>query len=202
MELLTLLSLMFATFVYAISPGPGIFAVLATSTRYGPIAALWLSIGHVIGDILYVSIAMFALTFLAQTIEQSMTYVKIFGAAYLLYIGFQQYRSMGVSFTEDKSQKSVGHLLISGFIVGGTNPKTIIYYLSFLPIFIDLNNLTLMTEVQVLLVIGITVLFVLSLANILGLRLRKSIKDPGVIQKVNKITGITMMLVGVFVALY
>ena len=202
MELLTLLSLMFATFVYAISPGPGIFAVLATSTRYGPIAALWLSIGHVIGDILYVSIAMFALTFLAQTIEQSMAYVKIFGAAYLLYIGFQQYRSMGVSFTEDKSQKSFGHLLISGFIVGGTNPKTIIYYLSFLPIFIDLNNLTLMTEVQVILVIGITVLFVLSLANILGLRLRKSIKDPGVIQKVNKITGITMMLVGVFVALY
>ena len=202
MELLTLISLMFATFVYAISPGPGIFAVLATSTRYGPIAALWLSIGHVIGDILYVSIAMFALTFLAQTIEQSMVYVKIFGAAYLLYIGFQQYRSMGVNFTEDKIQKSIGHLLFSGFIVGGTNPKTIIYYLSFLPIFIDLNNLTLMTEVQVIVVVGITVLFVLSLANILGLRLRKSVKDPETIQKVNKITGITMMLVGVFVALY
>lgn len=202
MELLTLISLMFATFVYAISPGPGIFAVLATSTRYGPIAALWLSIGHVIGDILYVSIAMFALTFLAQTIEQSMVYVRIFGAAYLLYIGFQQYRSMGVSFKEAKIQKSIIQLLFSGFIVGGTNPKTIIYYLSFLPIFIDLNNLTLATEVQVIVVVGITVLFVLSLANILGLRLRKSVKDPETIQKVNKITGITMMLVGVFVALY
>jgi threonine/homoserine/homoserine lactone efflux protein len=193
---------MFATFVYAISPGPGIFAVLATSTRYGPIAALWLSIGHVIGDILYVSIAMFALTFLAQTIEQSMVYVRIFGAAYLLYIGFQQYRSMGVSFKEAKIKKSIIQLLFSGFIVGGTNPKTIIYYLSFLPIFIDLNNLTLATEVQVIVVVGITVLFVLSLANILGLRLRKSVKDPETIQKVNKITGITMMLVGVFVALY
>ncbi|MCH9745647.1 MAG: LysE family translocator [Proteobacteria bacterium] len=202
MELLTLISLMFATFVYAISPGPGIFAVLATSTRYGPIAALWLSIGHVIGDILYVSIAMFALTFLAQTIEQSMVYVRIFGAAYLLYIGFQQYRSMGVSFKEAKIKKSIIQLLFSGFIVGGTNPKTIIYYLSFLPIFIDLNNLTLATEVQVIVVVGITVLFVLSLANILGLRLRKSVKDPETIQKVNKITGITMMLVGVFVALY
>jgi threonine/homoserine/homoserine lactone efflux protein len=188
--------------VYAISPGPGIFAVLATSTRYGPIAALWLSIGHVIGDILYVSIAMFALTFLAQTIEQSMVYVRIFGAAYLLYIGFQQYRSMGVSFKEAKIKKSIIQLLFSGFIVGGTNPKTIIYYLSFLPIFIDLNNLTLATEVQVIVVVGITVLFVLSLANILGLRLRKSVKDPETIQKVNKITGITMMLVGVFVALY
>ncbi len=202
MELLTLLSLMFATFVYAISPGPGIFAVLATSTRYGPIAALWLSIGHVIGDILYVSIALFAITFLAQTIEQSMVFVKMFGAAYLLYIGFQQYRSMGVSFKEDKSQKSIIHLLFSGFVIGGTNPKTIIYYLSFLPIFIDLNNLTLMTEVQVIVVVGVTVLLGLSLANILGLRLRKSVKNPEVVQRVSKVTGITMMLVGVFVALY
>jgi threonine/homoserine/homoserine lactone efflux protein len=202
MELLTLLSLTVATFVYAISPGPGIFAVLATSTRYGPIAALWLSIGHVIGDILYVSIAMFALTILAQTIEQSMAYVKIFGAAYLLYIGFKQYQSMGVSFKDDSAKKSVIHLLFSGFLVGGTNPKTIVYYLSFLPIFIDLNNLTLATELQVIVIVGLTVLLALSMANILGLKLRKSIEDPGVVQKVNKITGITMMLVGVFVALY
>ena len=202
MELLTLLSLTVATFVYAISPGPGIFAVLAISTRYGPIAALWLSIGHVIGDILYVSIAMFALTILAQTIEQSMAYVKIFGAAYLLYIGFKQYQSMGVSFKDASAKKSVIHLLFSGFLVGGTNPKTIVYYLSFLPIFIDLNNLTLATELQVIVIIGLTVLLALSMANIIGLKLRKSIEDPGVIQKVNKITGITMMLVGVFVALY
>ena len=202
MELLTLLSLTVATFVYAISPGPGIFAVLATSTRYGPIAALWLSIGHVIGDILYVSIAMFALTILAQTIEQSMAYVKIFGAAYLLYIGFQQYRSMGVSFKDASAKKSVIHLLFSGFLVGGTNPKTIVYYLSFLPIFIDLNNLTLATELQVIVIVGLTVLLALSMANILGLKLRTFIEDPGLIQKVNKITGIMMILVGVFVALY
>jgi threonine/homoserine/homoserine lactone efflux protein len=65
MDLLTLLSLAFATFVYAISPGPGLFAVLATSTRYGAVSALWLSIGHTIADILYVSIAMFTLTILA-----------------------------------------------------------------------------------------------------------------------------------------
>jgi threonine/homoserine/homoserine lactone efflux protein len=202
MELLTLLSLTFATFVYAISPGPGLFAVLATSTRYGAVAALWLSVGHVIGDILYVSIAIFALSILAQTIEQSMIYVKFFGAAYLLYIGVQQYRSQGVSFEVDSGRKSIAKLLFTGFLVGGTNPKTIIYYLSFLPIFIDLNNLTLATEIEVIVVVGLTVLFVLSLANILGLRLRKSIEDPMVIKRVNKVTGVTMMFVGIFVGLY
>ncbi len=202
MDLLTLLSLAFATFVYAISPGPGLFAVLATSTRYGAVSALWLSIGHTIADMLYVSIAMFALTILAQTIEQSMVYVKFFGAAYLLYIGYQQYVAKGVSFETRSDKKSIIKLLVAGFVVGGTNPKSIIYYLSFLPVFIDLNNLTLTTEVEVLSVVGITVLFVLSLANVLGFKLRAHLENPDVIRRVNEITGVTMMLVGVFVALY
>ena len=202
MDLLTLLSLAFATFVYAISPGPGLFAVLATSTRYGAVSALWLSIGHTIADMLYVSIAMFALTILAQTIEQSMAYVKFFGAAYLLYIGYQQYVAKGVSFETRSDKKSIIKLLVAGFVVGGTNPKSIIYYLSFLPVFIDLNNLTLTTEVEVLSVVGITVLFVLSLANVLGFKLRAHLENPDVIRRVNEITGVTMMLVGVFVALY
>ncbi len=202
MDLLTLLSLAFATFVYAISPGPGLFAVLATSTRYGTVPALWLSIGHTVADMFYVSIAMFALTILAQTIEQGMIYVKFFGAAYLLYIGYQQYIAKGVSFETRGDKKSTVKLLIAGLVVGGTNPKSIIYYLSFLPVFIDLNNLTITTEIEVLSVVGATVLLVLSLANVLGLKLRAHVENPRVIKKVNEITGITMMLVGIFVALY
>ena len=83
MDLLTLLSLAFATFIYAISPGPGIFAVLAIATRYGVTPALWLSIGHTITDMLYVSIAIFALGILSALINQSMIYVQMFGAIYL-----------------------------------------------------------------------------------------------------------------------
>ena len=76
MDLLTLLSLMIATFVYAISPGPGLFAVLAISTRFGPIPAIWVSIGHTVGDIIYVALAMLALNALAEVINESMLYVK------------------------------------------------------------------------------------------------------------------------------
>ena len=167
MDLLTLLSLMIATFVYAISPGPGLFAVLAISTRFGPIPAIWVSIGHTVGDIIYVALAMLALNALAEVINESMLYVKILGASYLIFIGYQQFRSKGISFEPSSKKSSVIKLLIAGFVVGVTNPKTIIFYLSFLPIFIDLNNLTLNTEVQVIVAIGLTVFFVLSLANIL-----------------------------------
>ena len=202
MDLLTLLSLTFATFVYAISPGPGLFAVLAISTRYGPIPAMWLSIGHTVGDIIYVALAMLALNAIAGLISDSMLYVKILGASYLIYIGYQQYRSRGVSFEQTSNKSSTLKLLVAGFIVGVTNPKTIIFYLSFLPIFIDLNNLTVATEIKVVTVIGITVFFVLTLANILGLRLRKHIENPAIIKRVNEVTGITMILVGCFVGLY
>ncbi len=137
MDLLTLLSLMIATFVYAISPGPGLFAVLAISTRFGPIPAIWVSIGHTVGDIIYVALAMLALNALAEVINESMLYVKILGASYLIFIGYQQFRSKGISFEPSSKKSSVIKLLIAGFVVGVTNPKTIIFYLSFLPIFID-----------------------------------------------------------------
>ena len=202
MDLLTLLSLTIATFVYAISPGPGLFAVLAISTRYGAIPARWLSFGHTVGDIIYVTVAMLALSALAEIISNSMIYVKIFGASYLIYIGYQQWRSKGVSFEQSNKKESILKLLLAGFIVGVTNPKTIIFYLSFLPIFVDLNSLTITTEVQVIGVIGVTVFFVLSLANVLGLKLRRHIENPAVIKRVNEVTGVTMILVGVFVALY
>ena len=202
MDLLTLLSLVIATFVYAISPGPGLFAVLAISTRFGPLPAIWLSIGHTIGDIIYVALAMLALNALAELISDSMLYVKVLGASYLIFIGYQQFRSRGVSFEQSTKKSSILKLLLAGFIVGVTNPKTIIFYLSFLPIFIDLNNLTTATEVQVIIAIGATVFFVLSLANILGIRLRKHIENPGTIKRINQVTGITMIFVGIFVGLY
>jgi threonine/homoserine/homoserine lactone efflux protein len=131
-----------------------------------------------------------------------MLFVKILGASYLVYIGYQQWRSKGVSFEQSSEKGSVSRLLIAGFVVGVTNPKTIIFYLSFLPIFIDLDNLTVATEIKVIGVVGITVFFVLSLANILGIRLRKHIENPKVIKRVNEVTGVTMILVGLFVALY
>ncbi len=193
---------MIATFVYAISPGPGLFAVLAISTRFGPVPAIWVSIGHTVGDIIYVALAMLALNALAEVINESMLYVKILGASYLIFIGYQQFRSKGISFEPSSQKSSVIKLLIAGFVVGVTNPKTIIFYLSFLPIFIDLNNLTLNTEVQVIVAIGLTVFFVLSLANILGVRLRSYIENPDSIRRINQVTGVTMILVGFFVALY
>ena len=202
MDLVTLISLIVATFVYAISPGPGLFAVLAVSTRFGPIPAVWLSLGHTIGDIIYVSLAMLALNALAEVINNSMLYVKILGASYLIFIGYQQFRSRGVSFEQSTKKSSILKLLLAGFIVGVTNPKTIIFYLSFLPIFVDLNNLTITIEFQVLLAIGSTVFFVLSLANILGIRLRRHIENPGTIKRVNQVTGVTMIFVGIFVGLY
>ena len=202
MDLFTLLSLTFATFVYAISPGPGLFAVLSISTRYGPIPAIWLSLGHTIGDIIYVALAMLTLNVLSDVISNSMLYVKILGASYLIYIGYQQWRSKGISFEQSSQKNSTLKLLMAGFVVGVTNPKTIIFYLSFLPIFIDLNNLTVVTEIEVISVIGFTVFFVLSLANIMGIKLRKHIENPIIIKRVNELTGITMILVGCFVALY
>jgi threonine/homoserine/homoserine lactone efflux protein len=201
-DLSALLSLIFATFVYAISPGPGLFAVLVTSTRYNAMSALYLSVGHVIGDMLYVSIAIFALDFLVIFVAQSLIYIQIIGGMYLMFMGIQQYRNCGVALQGVTEKKSPLGLLVTGFVVGGTNPKAIIYYLSFLPLLIDLNGLIWTTKVQMIVTVGLTVLLILSLANVLGLKLRAYISNPKTLQKINQTTGMLLLLVGFFVMVH
>ena len=126
MDWLTLLSLTVATFVYAISPGPGLFAVLAISTRYGAMPAMWLSFGHTVGDIIYVTVAMLALSALAEIISNSLLYVKILGASYLIYIGYQQWRSKGVSFEQSNKNESILIHFSTDYIFDGKNKKPLI----------------------------------------------------------------------------
>ena len=71
------------------------FAVLAISTRFGAIPAMWLSFGHTVGDIIYVTVAMLALSALAEIISNSMLYVKffwslLFGIYWLSAVAFKR----------------------------------------------------------------------------------------------------------------
>ena len=202
MDLYALLSLAIVTFIYAISPGPGVFAVLATATRYGGLSAVWLSIGHTITDIFYVSVAIFAITFIASTIDQALIFIKIFGAIYLCYLGVMQWNSSGVSFETTVEKRSIVKLFVAGFVIGGTNPKTVIYYLSFLPVFMSLDNLSTMDTLNIILIVGLMVFLALNVATIIGIKLRDHIQNPKVIEITNKTTGMMMILVGIFVGLY
>ncbi len=200
MTLAVWISLVLASFIFAASPGPGNLALLATSTKFGTRAGLFMALGEVLGDLMYLGVAILSLGMLADYLAPAMHWVKIAGACYIIYIGFKQFTSKDAHEVRAVEAKSAVRHVLTGFLVCGTNPKVIVFYLSFLPLFIDLEHLTVMTGLETAATVGLTVFAALAMVSLMGGQLARAIKRPSVQRIMNKVTGGIMMGVGVSVA--
>ena len=131
MDLTTMLSLSFAAFIFGISPGPGTLAALSISTTRGLRSGLILSAGEAVGDVVYLTLAILSLGYLANILEPAMIAVRWIGAGYLIYLGISQFKLKSLKINSNThSSKNLIKLFLMGFLIGGTNPKVILFYLS------------------------------------------------------------------------
>jgi len=200
MDFTTTLNLVLASLVFVLSPGPANLAVLATSARNGFRAGFLMALGEVIGAVLYLLIALFSLGAMASVLAPVMVYVKSAGAVYLIYLGYRQLTSKDVAFDDPMPERSAAKQMLVGFIINGANAKLVVFYLSFLPLFVDLKTLTPMIGGQIVLTVGLTLLAGISVVCLLGQQLRRLLKHPAIARRVNRITGAIIIGVGVSVA--
>ena len=83
-----------------------------------------------------------------------------------------------------------------GFLIGGTNPKVILFYLSFIPLFLDLSNISLMTGIQIILTVYFSVFTSLVVVCGAGNQIKSWVTKPSAAKRLNQITGSVMVLVG------
>lgn len=200
MDFSTTLNLALATLLFVLSPGPANMAVLATSTREGFASGFLLAVGEVIGAVLYLLIALFSLGALASMLAPMMAYIKLAGALYLIYLGYRQFTSKEVALEHERCERSPFKQMLVGFLINGTNPKLVMFYLSFLPLFVDLNTLTPLTGLEIVVTVALSLLGGITTVCVLGQQLRRLLKRPVVARRINRITGAIMMGVGVAVA--
>lgn len=200
MDFITTANLGLAALVFVLSPGPANMAVLAASARDGFAPGFLLAVGEVIGAVLYLVIALFSLGALASVLAPVMAYVKLAGAAYLVYLGYRQFTSEDVAIEGARPERSPLKQMLVGFLINGTNPKLVVFYLSFLPLFVDLGTLTPWVGGQIVATVGLALLAGITLVCVLGQQLRRLLKRPAVAKRVNRVTGLIMMGVGVSVA--
>lgn len=198
MDLGTILSLSIAAFIFGISPGPGTLAALTISTSKGLRSGLILSAGEAVGDVVYLTIAILSLGYLSNILEPVMSVVRWIGAGYLIYLGITQFRSKNFDLNlHSHSSKNVIKLFFSGFLIGGTNPKVILFYLSFIPLFLDLSNINLISALQIIMIVYLSVFISLIVVCITGNQIKSLIKKPSHSKKLNQSTGVMMILIGV-----
>lgn len=121
-------------------PGPSVLFVIGRSLSLGKVGGLLSVVGNSLGALVA---AVFVALGLGIVIAQSavlFTVVKIAGAAYLIYLGVQAIRHRRAhadATTATVAPRAKWKLLLQGFIVGVSNPKTIVFFLAVLPQFVD-----------------------------------------------------------------
>ncbi len=143
MSILTLTTFAAAMFLLAASPGPGVFATVARALSNGFAHAATLVLGIVTGDLIFLLLAVYGLSAMAEILGSFFVFVKYGGGLYLIWLGVKIWRSP----TEPVSIQRIKELswtknFSSGLVITLANPKVILFYLGFLPTFVDLASLS------------------------------------------------------------
>ena len=143
MSLLNVLAFSIAMFLLAITPGPGVFATISRALSSGFSNASFVVFGIVIGDIIFLLLAIFGLSTIASILGDFFILVKYLCGTYLLFLGYKILTSK----EKETNLKGIHELswkknFLTGLIITLSNPKVILFYLGFLPTFINLQTLT------------------------------------------------------------
>lgn len=159
MDNASLIAFTLALVVAVASPGPGIAAVVARALGTGFAGTLPLIVGMVLGDLVYLTAAVFGLAAIAQSFGEVFVVIRYAGAAYLLFLAYKLWTAEA---SAETIAASAAEAPIRTFLVGLSltlgNPKVIVFYLALLPTLVDLTSLTLLGYAE----IALTVVVVLS----------------------------------------
>ena len=122
-----------------IIPGPTILLVISQAVTHGRKSVVPLVIGVLLGDFTAMTLSLLGLGALMSTSAALFTIFKWIGALYLIYLGIKLWKlnSKNSSAQYDTKNTSARSLLRSSFIVTALNPKSIAFFVAFLPQFID-----------------------------------------------------------------
>ena len=192
-----------ASTLLGLAPGPDNLFVLTQSALYGRRAGVLIVLGLCTGLVVHTSAVALGVAALLQTHPAAFTALKILGACYLLYLAWQAFRAQVSSLNDRVSSTLTGaRLYRRGIFMNLVNPKVALFFLAFLPQFVNAEQGGAALQILMLgaIFIGVT-LVVFSgigwMAGWLGERLARS---PAVQQWMNRLAG--LMLAGLALHLF
>lgn len=201
----SLLAFTLAMFLLALSPGPGFLMVVARALTGGFAAGLAAIAGLVLGDIVFLLLAILGLSALASVMGEFFLAVKILGAAYLIWLGIKTWRSrpdLPRAEAAEVGRRPMSHWrsALVGLCVTLGNPKVILFYGALLPTFIDMSSLA-PADVAVMIAVVAAVLFlVLGVYAFLAARAGRLMKSTRAVTWLNRATGGLLVTAGIAVA--
>ena len=190
-------------FILFLTPGP-VWMALVARTLSGGFGSAWpLALGVVIGDILWPIIAILGLSWVAMQYDGLLDLLKYVATLIFFVLGFSLISNRDRAVNSDNRLTRPGQL--AGFIAGVaiilSNPKAILFYIGVLPGFFDLSRVTLLDIVAICTISAVLPFLGNLTLSIMVDRVRHLLSSPATLRKVNTISGILLILVGVIIPL-
>ncbi|MGF1682818.1 LysE family translocator [Photobacterium minamisatsumaniensis] len=187
-----------ASAVFVVIPGPTILLVISYALSHGRSAAVALVGGVVLGDLTAMLASLLGLGALLAASAELFTVVKWLGAIYLIYLGVQLFKSPIVE-DEQPTDSNVNsrHIFRHAYIVTLLNPKSIVFFVAFLPQFIHAGKpIAPQMIVLVITFIGLA-LISLSAYGITASIARNKVRSPIAQRWINRTGGSLIISAGV-----
>jgi threonine/homoserine/homoserine lactone efflux protein len=127
-----------ASAVLLVTPGPAVLYILARSVDQGRRAGLVSVCAIEVGNFMHVIAATLGLSALLLSSALAFTVVKYLGAAYLVYLGLRKiFSHQAVQATDSIQPQPLRRIFYQGVVVATLNPKTALFFVAFLPQFVD-----------------------------------------------------------------
>src|SRR5882672_9712823 len=193
-----------ASALLTIAPGPDIVYVLTRGVSQGPRAGFAAALGFASGCVFHTVLAAVGIAALIRSSEIAFDAVRYAGAAYLLWIGVQALRHRSSFSIEAASDKRALATIYRQSVIGNMlNPKVTLFFLAFLPQFVNTQAghvgwqmalLGVIFMIQTVVIFGAVALF----SGWLGAWIRRK---PAIGQRLNVFAGVTFIALGIRVAL-
>lgn len=203
----TLLAFSAATLLLLVIPGPAVMYIVTRSAAQGRRAGLVSVAGIHLGTVVHVLAAMIGLSAVLAASATAFTIVKFVGAAYLIWLGVQSIRAYRLGSVAEANQvveeRALRRVFIDGAVLNVLNPKTAIFFLSFVPQFVDPGTIHPVRDVAALgavfIVLGLISDSAYAMAGgWVGVRLRRS---PRLQRRKDLLAGGTYLGLGALTAL-
>lgn len=197
MTVFSMLGLAGAMFVLAITPGPGVFATVARALASGFKNASFVVLGIVAGDLIFLLLAIYGLSAMAELLGGFFTLVKYLGGAYLIWLGYKIWTSKpNPTQVQGLVELSWKSNFFSGLAITLSNPKVILFYLGFLPTFVNLSALTHVDVMIVALIVSLVLGSVMLGYAYFATRTKSLFSDEENEKRMNRLAGGVMVSTG------
>jgi threonine/homoserine/homoserine lactone efflux protein len=142
----------------ALVPSVSVLAVSARAASAGFRHGVYVTLGIIAGDTVFIVLAIFGLHLLAEAMGDSFVFIKYLGGAYLIWMGLRLWRSgAGATTTQTRADTSATSSFMTGLLITLGDQKAILFYLGFFPAFMDLKALTVLDALIVILIAAVAV---------------------------------------------